>query len=160
MPTQKVGIFVSSRDCGACTVYVVNVFTYYDASPDAAPGQAESFRAWEKTWIAHGWKPRILTSRRARQSSLFDEVAERLPQIEIALPWLALHAAGGGWLIPKSVPNTGFRPTRRRNRVIFYHPGILWGSARGLEEILRTAWTKEWDKFFLAHFKTTNLFEC
>ena len=137
------------------------VYSYYDASPDAPPGQAESFRAWERSWSNHGWKPRILTSRKARSSSLFEEVTAKLPgNHDFALPWLALHAAGGGWLVPKSVLNTGFAPVRRRSRIVFYHPGILWATRRGVEQILKTAWTKDWDNFFLANFDTTDRFEC
>ena len=136
----------------------MNVYTYYDARPDAEPGQAAQFRLWEATWTNCGWNPRILTARKARSSPLHDAVVSRVAQPEIAYPWLALHAAGGGWLIPKSVLNKHFKPARRRNRLIFYHPGILWATRRGIEDVLRTAWTKDWDKFFLKHFVTKDLF--
>jgi hypothetical protein len=139
---------------------MMDVFTYYDASPAVEVPQADDFRAFDASWSKFGWTPKILTSRRARLSQLFEEVSGRLPNNhDFALPWLALHAAGGGWLVPKSVLNTGFRPARRRAKVIFYHPGILWATRRGCEEILKTAWTKDWDKFFLKHFQTVDLFK-
>lgn len=142
-----------------CALFSVDVFAYYDASPEAPAGQAELIRTWEASWTALGWTPRILTSRRARQSLLYRDVAERLGEdaVSVALPWLALHAAGGGWLVPKTAVNQSFRPARRRQKVMFYHPGILWSSKRGMEEILRAAWTPKWDKFFLERFHTVDL---
>jgi hypothetical protein len=133
----------------------MDIFTYYDASPGFTGSRAESFRAWAASWAKLGWTPRILTVRKAKQSPLYPKIFPRVGKA--ALPYLALHAAGGGWYAPTSAINYDFRPRCRRNRAALYHDGVVWATKRGTEEILNALGTKEWDSYFLLKFLTLDL---
>lgn len=137
----------------------MNVFTYYDAGPRLFPGNAGRFRAWEQSWSKAGWTPRLLTSRMAKLSPLYNEVILHTPKKghSSVIPLLALHYAGGGWFVPQTVLNLSFKPKNRNRKVIFYFPGIMWATKRGVEEVLNAICIKQWSKFFDAHFQTLDL---
>lgn len=88
----------------------MNVFAYYDASPEACPDQAEFVTFWERSWRNRGWTPRLLTARHARRSRFYVKQKRYVNR----LPLLALHAVGGGLLVPLSVINFDTQTIRGR----------------------------------------------
>lgn len=85
----------------------MNVFAYYDASLTAPSEQASLVTLWERSWRNHGWKPRLISARHAKRSSLYKKFAAKTK----VHPLLAFQACGGGLLVPMRVMNLGFAPT-------------------------------------------------
>lgn len=113
----------------------MNVFTYYDARPSAPDDQAERFRQWRQKWAERGWATRILTSRKAKQSPLYEKHFR--PELEdLLLPWLALHAAGGGWFSPMASIDPAIEPRKCRYKVRYF-PGVMWASKSGAAEVIK-----------------------
>jgi hypothetical protein len=98
------------------------IYTYYDASVGINT-QAELIRQWELSWARRGWEPRILTPRNAAQHPFYREFVShinRLPTVNprkyenaCYLRWLALDAAGGGWMSDYDVINFAMAPHTR-----------------------------------------------
>lgn len=127
----------------------MDIFTFYDASPEAPDGEAERFRAWATSWEKQGWKPRILTARKAKQSSLYAETIARVPG-RSALPYLAFHAVGGGWFAPMTAPNGLFKPVRKQAKLIVYPTvGLIWSRSRvGIASFIKAFGTPGFDKIW------------
>lgn len=127
----------------------MDIYTFYDAGVDAPDGQAERFRAWATSWEKQGWKPRILTARKAKQSPLYAETIARIPG-RSALPYLAFHAVGGGWYAPMSATNGLFKSGSRQARLtVFPVEGIVWSRSRaGVAELLKAFGTPAFEKLW------------
>ena len=127
----------------------MDIYTFYDAGVDAPDGQAERFRAWATSWEKQGWKPRILTARKAKQSTLYAETIARVPG-RSALPYLAFHAVGGGWFAPMTAINGLFKPTRKQAKLIVYPTeGMIWSRSRaGIASFLEAFGTPGFDKIW------------
>lgn len=85
------------------------VFGFYDCSLNAPANQPDMVTLWDRSWRNRGWKPRLLTSRHARRSKLF----KRWGSDPANWPLLALHAVGGGWLVPFQVINFSAAPAQK-----------------------------------------------
>jgi hypothetical protein len=139
----------------------VNVYAYYDATPGAPIDQAEKYREWAESWKRLGWSPRILTSRRAKQSPLYKEIiaASAENSKPAILPMLALHAAGGGWLVPLSAHNEAFKPSRPKERIQLFYPGVIFTSSRkATAELIAEFNSNRWNQFFVKHFSSQSAF--
>lgn len=42
------------------------IFAYWDTSEDAPATQAALAAVWRRSWIAHGWTPRLIVTERSR----------------------------------------------------------------------------------------------
>lgn len=97
----------------------MEVFGFYDCSQSAPENQPDMVTLWDRSWRNRGWKPRLLTSRHARRSKLF----KRWGSDPSNWPMLAMHAVGGGWLVPFQVINFSLPPVEKgkfylsRNRI-------------------------------------------
>lgn len=113
----------------------MEVFAYYDCSPEAPANQAELLTFWERSWRNRGWTPRLITARHARRSKFY---AKHKAQ-PMMLPLLALHAVGGGWLTPVNVMNFDFPHCKGPNKnFVSFHCGMYQGSRAGLERFFRS----------------------
>ncbi len=111
----------------------MKVFTYYDTSETAPADQSLLVTLWERSWRNRGWTPRLISERHAKRSKFF-------PELEYAQhlhPRLALHAMGGGLLVPMYVINFGFRPKdfETPGSDAFLYPfGIVHANKAGLKK--------------------------
>lgn len=102
------------------------VFGFYDCSLNAPANQPDMVTLWDRSWRNRGWKPRLLTSRHARRSKLF----KRWGGDPSNWPMLALHAIGGGWLVPFQVINFSLPPVEK---------GKFYLSRHRIEQLLKGA---------------------
>lgn len=102
----------------------MEVFGFYDSSLNAPANQPDMVTLWERSWRNRGWKPRLLTSRHARRSKLF----KRWGSDPANWPLLALHAVGGGWLVPFHIINFSLPPSAK---------GMFYLSRYGIEQSLK-----------------------
>lgn len=114
--------------------FMEEVFGYYDSSLNAPASQPDRVTLWERSWRNRGWKPRLLTSRHARRSKLF----KRWGSDPSNWPLLALHAVGGGWLVPFQVINFSFPPAAK---------GTFYLSKSTIERMFRTGVDVKTGKF-------------
>lgn len=102
----------------------MDIFAYYDCSLNAPETQPVWVPLWERSWRARGWNPRLITARHARRSKFYSKV--RPQDRERVLPILALHAVGGGWLVPLNVINFSWSPPKPTKRLVVYNAsGII-----------------------------------
>lgn len=128
-----------------------NVFTYYQPLDIRHSGeQAEMIRHWKRSWAKQGWNPRVLGIEDARRHPMFDEFDARvrkLPTVnsvdyEVACyhRWLAVAAAGGGFMSDYDVVNYGFKPKPIQSDLTIYEsdyccdsvtPSVVGGTSYG-----------------------------
>ena len=95
------------------------IFTYTESVP-GLPDNSSLIELWKKSWAAQGWAPVVLGRQDAMKHPLYAGLLPRFkalptvnpPQYELAcyLRWLAVAAAGGGWMSDYDVINYGFAP--------------------------------------------------
>jgi len=112
----------------------MDIFAYYDCSLDAPEVQPAWVPLWERSWRARGWNPRLITARHARRSKLYAHYKNR----PLAMPLLALHAVGGGWLSRLEVINFSFEPKALSKSFTAVGPGIFQATRPALERYLKT----------------------
>jgi hypothetical protein len=112
---------------------MADIFAFYDCSLDAPADQADMVTLWERSWRNRGWNPRLITARHARRSKFYVRHKNKAELI----PLLALHAVGGGVLVPLRVMNFSLTEWMPAGRVSQCPHGIVTGTRGALEKYLR-----------------------
>jgi hypothetical protein len=84
------------------------IFTYFDAPTEYNPDDAsvDLLDNWKKAWFDVGWQPRVISDNDARLLPDYQELIGLLTSESLIAPdavleykrWLAMAAAGGGWM--------------------------------------------------------------
>lgn len=111
--------------------YCNTVYTYYHDYDEESSGEHyEMIAHWGRSWANRGWNPKVLTRQDAVKHPLFKEIDDRLRRLptvnvleyELACyhRWLAVAAAGGGFMSDYDVVNYGFKPRRIQSDLTVY----------------------------------------
>lgn len=112
----------------------MDVFAYYDCSLTAPEIQPAWVPLWERSWRARGWNPRLITARHARRSRFYSGFKDS-PAL---IPFLALHAVGGGWLVPLNVINFSFPASVKKTVLAIRYPDEVFQAPKpALERMFR-----------------------
>lgn len=129
------------------------VFTYFEAVTGIDGTDAvKLLELWKREWSAAGWNAQILTevdARRHLMFPVFDAIVSAFPTINppgyeraCFLRWLAMAAAGGGFLCDYDVMPLRFPPQKAPDRLTVYQdhnpcPSLVGGTAAEFERICR-----------------------
>lgn len=127
------------------------VYTYFsEVDYQHVADQWSMISHWKQSWAKRGWSPHVLGIEDARKHPMFSEFEERVLQLPTVntvqyetacyFRWLAVAAAGGGFMSDYDVVNYGFIPRSPASDLVIYEatyntdyvtPSVVGGSAYG-----------------------------
>ena len=128
-----------------------NVFAYHeDFDGNLTADHQLMIDHWRRSWAKQGWNPVVLGVEDAKRNPMFrefDEKCQKLPTVnpieyELACyrRWMAVAAAGGGFMSDYDVINYGFKPRQPESNLVIYEsdthcnsvvPSVVGGTAYG-----------------------------
>ena len=128
-----------------------NVFAYHEGfDRNLSHGHQLVIDHWRRSWAKQGWNPVVLGIEDAKRNPMFKEFDARcrkLPTVNTAeyelacyRRWMAVAAAGGGFMSDYDVINYGFKARKPEAELVIYEsathcnsvvPSVVGGTAYG-----------------------------
>jgi len=130
----------------------MNIYTFYEPEPILADHENEQLiELWKKNWASHGWEPCVLKTQDAERHPEWQKYRDAFAKLPSVNPgkyeqycyyrWLAMAAAGGGWMADFDTFNYGFNPTEIIDDLVMASthngavPCLVGGTQKGYQNV-------------------------